>query len=118
MATSRATKKTSDEIEVIENTNSTSQDKPVGEISDGIYTERDVELLNGVKFDVSVIIEKSKLPATLNSLLAEGNMGAVLVAQLTSRTRYYLDLLGATQEDLEKTIGPVISRAHAAKEAE
>lgn len=109
-----ATKKTSDKVEIIEN-DVTEPDTPKGEVVDGVYTEQ-VELTNGRSIDVGVIVDQDKLPATYGSLLAEGNAPALVVAQCTTRTRRMLDLAGATLQDLNEVVSPVIQRAHDAAE--
>jgi len=115
MATAKKSDKTSTEVEVAE---STAQELPKVELKDGIYIERDVELANGRKIEVEVIVDRKKLPATYGSLLAEGNGPALTIATLTSRTRQILDWTGATLEDLEDVLPDVITRSREAADAE
>ena len=90
----------------------TTDAKAEGVFENGFYTEQDVELLNGVKMPVTVIVDRDKLPATFSNLLSEGNGPALIVAQLSTATRRFLDLAGATMKDLETAIAPVIQRAN------
>lgn len=88
------------------------------ELKDGIYTEEGVELANGRKVDVGVIVDRKKLPATYGSLLAEGNGPALVIASLTVQTRRMIDMAGATLEDLEEVLADVIDRSRDAAESE
>lgn len=85
--------------------------EPVGAIKDGVYVEENVELTNGAKIPVEVIIDNDELPATFASLVAEGNAAALNIAMMTVRTRRVLDMAGATNRDLREVLGPVIERA-------
>ena len=88
----------------------TTADAPKGKLADGIYTEQDVELRNGRKVPIEVIVDDKKLPATYGSLLAEGNGPALTIAALTTKTRRILDFTGATMEDLDGAVAEVIMR--------
>lgn len=81
-----------------------------GQITDGVYTEREVELINGVKLDIEVIVDRDMLPASVSSLAHEGNVEGILMAQLTAKTRKLLDWTGATRKDLHDVIAPVVQR--------
>ena len=81
-----------------------------GQITDGVYTEREVELINGVKLDIEVIVDRDMLPASVSSLAHEGNVEGMLMAQLTAKTRKLLDWTGATRKDLHDVIAPVVQR--------
>ena len=81
-----------------------------GQITDGVYTEREVELINGVKLDIEVIVDRDMLPASVSSLAHEGNVEGILMAQLTPKTRKLLDWTGATRKDLHDVIAPVVQR--------
>lgn len=91
---------------------------PAGELVDGIYTEDNVTLTNGRVISVEVITDKKKLPATFGNLLAEGNSIAMTIAMLTTKTRRILDYSGATVEDIESVLAPVIDRARDAADKE
>ncbi|MGC2865986.1 hypothetical protein ACMG4H_14145 [Corynebacterium glutamicum] len=80
-------------------------------LENGVYTEYDVQLVNGVKIPVSVIVDEMKLPATFGSLISEGNGAAMVIAQLTAGTRRIIDLAGATMEDINATFPEIIQRA-------
>lgn len=84
---------------------------PKGEVKDGVYVEENVELKNGVKVTIEVILDSEDLPSTFGSLLAEGNGPALAIAQCTTRTRRVLDLAGATMGDLKGAVGEVVQRA-------
>lgn len=92
--------------------------EPVGTITDGIYTEENVELSNGTRIPVEVIVDNDLLPATFASLVAEGNASALNIAMMTVRTRRVLDMAGAINKDLREVLGPVIERARKAADAE
>lgn len=83
-------------------------------LKDGVYTEYDVELVNGVKIPVSVIVDEMKLPATFGYLISEGNGAAMVIAQLTAGTRRIIDLAGATMEDINATFPEIIQRGREA----
>lgn len=102
-------RKTSNKVEVVKNdvSNNSVGD---GQITDGIYTEREVELINGVKLDIEVIVDRDMLPASVSSLAHEGNVEGMLMAQLTAKTRKLLDWTGATRKDLHDVIAPVVQR--------
>lgn len=104
MATAKANTKTAD-VEIIDK-----EAKKEPTFADGIYTEYGVELDNGAKVDVEVIVDKRKLPASYGSLLAEGNGAAIVMATLTTRTRRVLDWAGATLADIDGALPGVISR--------
>lgn len=102
-------RKNSNKVEVVKNDvaeNSVGD----GQISDGIYTEQEVELLNGVKLEIEVIVDRDMLPASVSSLAHEGNVEGMLMAQLTAKTRKLLDWTGATRKDLHEVIAPVVQR--------
>lgn len=86
-------------------------------LKNGVYTEYDVELVNGVKIPVSVIVDEMKLPATFGSLISEGNGAAMVIAQLTAGTRRIIDLAGATMEDINATFPEIIQRGRDAADA-
>ena len=102
-------KKNVDQVEVVKNETSKNSVGD-GQISDGIYTEREVQLLNGVKIDIEVIVDRDMLPASVSSLAHEGNIEGMLMAQLTAKTRKLMDWTGATRKDLHEVIGPVVQR--------
>lgn len=104
-----AQKKTTDQVEVVQNEAAKNAGGD-GQISDGIYTEREVELLSGVKLDIEVIVDQDMLPASVSSLAHEGNVEGMLMAQLTAKTRKLLDWTGATRKDLHEVIAPVVQR--------
>ena len=111
------TPKSVDQVEIVEN-DTTTPAAPKGEIKDGVYTEKGVELTNGNKIDVSVIVDRKRLPATYGSLLAEGNGPALTIATLTTYTRRMVDMSGATFEDLELVLPQVIERSREAADSE
>lgn len=115
MATAKknTTKKTTDEVEVLD-----PAPEVKGTVENRIYTEKDVELTNGVKVDVSVLLDNDDLPASFASLVAEGNVGGMLIAKLPEKTRKLLDWVGATQRDLREVIAPIIQRADDLPESE
>lgn len=116
MATAKknTTKKTTDdEVEVLD-----PAPEVKGTVENRIYTEKDVELTNGVLVDVSVLLDNDDLPASFASLVAEGNVGGMLIAKLTEKTRKLLDWVGATQKDLREVIAPIIQRADDLPESE
>ena len=76
-----AQKKNTDQVEVVKNETAKNAGGE-GQITDGIYTEREVELLNGVKVDIEVIVDHDMLPASVSSLSHEGNIEGMLMAQL------------------------------------
>lgn len=94
------------------NTDTTNNNDDAPAIVDGIYTEN-VTIHNGETIPVEVIVDADLLPATFGSLVSEGNAAALVIAQLTTTTRRYLDLLGANQKDLKGVIGDVVKRARA-----
>ena len=106
-ANNKTTRKTTkaDEVEVVDAEKTA--EKPT--IVDGIYTEK-VELTNGVKVEVEVIVDKDQLPASMSSLMFEGNLEGMILAQLTPMSRKILDLTGATRKDLHEVISPVVQR--------
>ena len=104
-----AQKKNTDQVEVVKN-ETTKNAGGEGQIADGIYTEREVELLNGVKVDIEVIVDRDMLPASVSSLAHEGNIEGMLMAQLTPSTRRLLDMVGATRRDLREVISDVVHR--------
>lgn len=111
-------RKTPEKAEIVERTpEEMAAEATKGEIKDGVYTEKGVELSNGSKIDVGVIVDQRKLPATYGSPLAEGNGPALTIATLTTQTRRILDLYGATMEDLEAVLPQVIERARDAADA-
>lgn len=102
-------RKNSNKVEVVKNDvaeNSVGD----GQIIDGVYTEREVELINGVKLEIEVIVDRDMLPASVSSLAHEGNVEGMLMAQLTAKTRKLLDWTGATRKDLHDVIAPVVQR--------
>lgn len=102
-------RKNSNKVEVVKNDvakNSVGD----GQITDGVYTEREVELINGVKLEIEVIVDRDMLPASVSSLAHEGNVEGMLMAQLTAKTRKLLDWTGATRKDLHDVIAPVVHR--------
>lgn len=120
MSAKKTTNKAVDQVEVVERTDeelAAEENAPKGEIKDGVYTEKGVELTNGTKIEVGVIVDQKKLPATYGSLLAEGNGPALTIATLTTKTRRILDLSGATMEDLEEVLPAVIERGRDAADA-
>lgn len=102
--TRKATTK-AEEVEVLDADNSA--EKPA--IVDGIYTE-EVTLTNGVSLKVEVIVDKDQLPASMASLMFEGNLEGMIMAQVTPITRKLLDMTGATRKDLHEVISPVVQR--------
>lgn len=104
--TTRKTTSKADDVEVLDA--DTTTETPT--IVDGIYTEQDVELTNGVKVAVEVIVDRDQLPASISSLAFEGNLEGMILAQLTPVTRKILDLTGATRKDLHEVIAPVVQR--------
>ncbi|MDK8889845.1 hypothetical protein QQA05_00250 [Corynebacterium macclintockiae] len=109
MATKKTTsvaKTSNTEVDVVDGNGE--KREPV--FADGIYTEYGVELTNGAKVDVEVIVDKRKLPASYGLLLSEGNGPAIIMATLTTRTRRFLDWAGATLDDIEDVLPGVISR--------
>lgn len=120
MATAKKNdEKTNAEVEVIEKDVNTTPPEEVQEpeLEEGVYTEYGVELSNGVHIDVGVVVDADQLPATVSSLMAEGNTEALVVAQLTVGTRRMMDFAGATRKDLREVFPPVIERARAAADA-
>ena len=101
----KANTKAANDVEVVEKA-----DNKKPSFADGIYTEYGIELDNGAKVDVEVIVDKCKLPASYGSLLSEGNGPAIIMATLTARTRRVLDWAGATLADIEDVLPAVISR--------
>lgn len=101
--TSKTTK--ADEVEVVDADKTA--EKPV--IVEGIYTE-EVTLTNGVSLKIEVIVDKDQLPASMSSLMFEGNLEGMILAQVTPLTRKLLDLTGATRKDLHEVISPVVQR--------
>ena len=102
-------RKNSNKVEVVKNDVSENSVGD-GQITDGVYTEREVELINGVKLDIEVIVDRDMLPASVSSLAHEGNVEGMLMAQLTAKTRKLLDWTGATRKDLHDVIAPVVQR--------
>lgn len=111
MATSKAVEKKTENVEVESLPITEDQAPKEPTLEDGIYTEYAVELGNGVKVDIEVVFDREELPASYMSLVAEGNMEAALIAQLTPRTRRILDLVGATLKDLKSCVLDVVGRA-------
>ncbi|OFN33612.1 hypothetical protein [Corynebacterium sp. HMSC072A04] len=103
--TTRKTTTKAEDVEVLDA--DTSADKPA--IVDGIYTE-EVTLTNGVALKIEVIVDKDQLPASMSSLMFEGNLEGMILAQVTPLTRKLLDLTGATRKDLHEVIAPVVQR--------
>ncbi|MBK4144607.1 hypothetical protein GWO57_08160 [Corynebacterium macginleyi] len=112
-AKKNTTKKTSDEVEVLDKAPEVNWS-----VENRIYTEKGVELTNGVKVDVSVFLDNDDLPVSFAALVAEGNVGAMLIGKLPEKTRTLLDWVGATQRDLREVIAPVIQRADDLPESE
>lgn len=102
-------RKNNNQVEVVKNDVSKNSVGD-GQITDGVYTEREVELINGVKLDIEVIVDRDMLPASVSSLAHEGNVEGMLMAQLTAKTRKLLDWTGATRKDLHDVIAPVVQR--------
>lgn len=102
-------RKKNNKVEVVKNDVSKNSVED-GQITDGVYTEREVELINGVKLDIEVIVDRDMLPASVSSLAHEGNVEGMLMAQLTAKTRKLLDWTGATRKDLHDVIAPVVQR--------
>lgn len=102
--TRKATTK-DDDVEVLDADKTA--EKPA--IVDGIYTE-EVTLTNGVSLKVEVIVDKDQLPASMASLMFEGNLEGMIMAQVTPITRKLLDMTGATRKDLHEVISPVVQR--------
>lgn len=107
------TTKTNNEVEVLDKAPEVNWS-----VENRIYTEKEVELTNGVKVDVSVFLDNDDLPASFAALVAEGNVGGMLMARLSEPTRRLLDWVGATQRDLREVIVPVIQRADDLPESE
>lgn len=103
--TTRKTTTKAEDVEVLDAENTT--EKPA--IVDGIYTE-EVTLTNGVSLKIEVIVDKDQLPASMSSLMFEGNLEGMILAQVTPITRKLLDLTGATRKDLHDVISPVVQR--------
>ena len=103
--TTRKTTTKADDVEVLDA--DTASEKPA--IVDGIYTE-EVTLTNGVSLKIEVIVDKDQLPASMSSLMFEGNLEGMILAQVTPLTRKLLDLTGATRKDLHEVISPVVQR--------
>lgn len=102
--TSKATTE-ADDVEVLDADKTTEKSA----IVDGIYTE-EVTLTNGVSLRVEVIVDKDQLPASMASLMFEGNLEGMILAQVTPITRKLLDMTGATRKDLHEVISPVVQR--------
>ncbi|WP_284784611.1 hypothetical protein [Corynebacterium rhinophilum] len=116
MATAKknTTKKTTgDEVEILDKAPEVNWT-----VENRIYTEKGVELTNGVLVDVSVFLDNDDLPASYAALVAEGNVGAMLIGKLPEKTRTLLDWVGATQRDLREVIAPIIQRADDLPESE
>ena len=112
MATAKKnTTKKNDEVEVLDKA-----PEREATLADGVYTEKGVKLTNGVEIELSVIVDKDMLPASMSSLVHEGNMEGALMAQLTPETRRVLDWVGATRKDLREVIAEVIKRGTDATE--
>ena len=110
MATKKTTsvaKTTNEEVDVVDG----SGEKKDPVFADGIYTEYGVELGNGAEVDIEVIVDKRKLPASYGLLLSEGNGPAIVMANLTTRTRRFLDWAGATLADIENVLPDVVRRS-------
>lgn len=108
MATTAKTTKaktTKADVEIVDK-----EDKKDPTFANGVYTEYGVELTNGAKVDVEVIVDKRNLPASYGLLLSEGNGPAIIMATLTTRTRRFLDWAGATLDDIEDVLPGVIKR--------
>ncbi|HAT1445461.1 hypothetical protein ACL1HT_04310 [Corynebacterium striatum] len=103
--TTRKTTTKAEEVEVLDA--DTSAEKPA--IVDGIYTE-EATLTNGVSLKIEVIVDKDQLPASMASLMFEGNLEGMILAQVTPLTRKLLDMTGATRKDLHEVISPVVQR--------
>lgn len=105
-------KKNNDQVEVVRNekANKSAGGSGEGRIQDGVYIEEGVRLTNGVEIVVEVIVDKDELPASMSSLVHEGNLEGVLMAQLTPSTRRLLDMVGATRRDLREVISDVVHR--------
>ncbi|HAT6620116.1 TPA: hypothetical protein JAL46_001518 [Corynebacterium striatum] len=103
--TTRKTTTKAEEVEVLDA--DTSAEKPA--IVDGIYTE-EATLTNGVSLKIEVIVDKDQLPASMASLMFEGNLEGMTLAQVTPLTRKLLDMTGATRKDLHEVISPVVQR--------
>lgn len=101
-------KNNNDQVEVVRNEKANSGGE--GRIQDGVYIEEGVRLTNGVEVVIEVIVDKDQLPASMSSLVHEGNLEGVLMAQLTPSTRRLLDLVGATRKDLRDVISDVVQR--------
>lgn len=102
-------KNNSDQVEVVRNEKATNSGGE-GRVQDGVYIEEGVRLTNGVEVVIEVIVDKDQLPASMSSLVHEGNLEGVLMAQLTPSTRRLLDLVGATRKDLRDVISGVVQR--------
>lgn len=102
-------KTNSDQVEAVRNEKATNKGGE-GRVQDGVYIEEGVRLTNGVEVVIEVIVDKDQLPASMSSLVHEGNLEGVLMAQLTSSTRRLLDLVGATRKDLRDVISDVVQR--------
>ncbi|MTD91114.1 hypothetical protein [Corynebacterium hiratae] len=103
--TTRKTTTKAEDVEVLDADNT--PEKPT--IVDGIYTE-EATLTNGVSLKIEVIVDKDQLPASMSSLMFEGNLEGMILAQVTPLTRKLLDLTGATRKDLHEVIAPVVQR--------
>lgn len=107
-ANNKTTRKSTTKAEDVEVLDAdTTTEKPT--IVDGIYTE-EVTLTNGVALKIEVIVDKDQLPASMSSLMFEGNLEGMILAQVTPLTRKLLDLTGATRKDLHEVIAPVVQR--------
>ncbi|WP_141739625.1 hypothetical protein ACEN2D_02190 [Corynebacterium auriscanis] len=109
MATVKKNTAVSNDVEIVEKNDAKETTKSPTFVG-GVYTEHDVELTNGAKVDVEVIVDKRQLPATYGSLLSEANGPAIIMATLTARTRRILDWAGATLADIEDVLPGVINR--------
>lgn len=103
--TTRKSTTKAEEVEVLDA--DTNTEKPA--IVDGIYAE-EVTLTSGVNLKIEVIVDKDQLPASMASLMFEGNLEGMILAQVTPLTRKLLDLTGATRKDLHEVIAPVVQR--------
>lgn len=87
------------------------------EHKDGIYTEFDVELANGVRINVEVITDDDNLPARFSEMAFSGNFEGAILAKLTPFTRKVIDLAGASRKDLREVLAPIVDRANELEQA-
>lgn len=100
------------EVEVVETTVDQNPAPREPEHKNGVYTEYDVELSNGVRIAVEVITDKDELPARFSEMLLSGNFEGAILAQLTPVTRRIIDVAGASRRDLREVLSPVVERAN------